>query len=200
MKPWSTSQFQVCLNRLNDGDPTARVEIIERCLPRVRAICSKMLRSFPALRGKESTQDIFQDTYFRIYRMLEDLEIKTAKDFLQLCAYHIRFTLLDLIKRYRFELECRKELLDTDESNSFLITCSDSNEYEISNLDKWTHFHEAIDQLPTIESTVIGLFWYGGFSQKEVAEILEMSMATVKRVWQLARVNLCSQLGNDLPN
>jgi RNA polymerase sigma-70 factor (ECF subfamily) len=54
-------------------------------------------------------------------------------------------------------------------------------------LEAWGAFHEAIDTLPADEREVFQLVWYGGLQQKDVAELLDISVPTVQRRWYKAR-------------
>jgi RNA polymerase sigma-70 factor (ECF subfamily) len=44
---------------------------------------------------------------------------------------------------------------------------------------------------------VVGLLWYVGLSQVEAASVLGVSVRTVKRRWQEARIALARALGSD---
>ncbi len=43
---------------------------------------------------------------------------------------------------------------------------------------------------PEEEQEIINLIWYEGLSQEEAAKLLDISMRTVKRRWQSARMKL----------
>ncbi len=62
-------------------------------------------------------------------------------------------------------------------------------------LAQWTEIHAAIDQLPEQEREVCDLFWYQGFTQREIAETLGLSVETVKRRWRAARLRLARLVG-----
>ena len=53
-----------------------------------------------------------------------------------------------------------------------------------------------MDKLPDEQRDVVGLLWYGGLSQPEAAEVLGISLATVKRRWQAARMALYEVLND----
>ena len=59
---------------------------------------------------------------------------------------------------------------------------------------KDTELYEAIKQLPTKCRSVIYLFYYEGYSTKEIAEILRMKEATVRTRLVRARKLLKEQL------
>ncbi len=62
----------------------------------------------------------------------------------------------------------------------------------------------ALGELPDEQSTVIGLAYFGGFTQSEIAEMLEVPLGTVKGRMRLGlekiRVTLSGRLGIDGPS
>lgn len=61
-------------------------------------------------------------------------------------------------------------------------------------MESWTRFHEQVEALPDDEREVVALLWYEGLSQPEAAALLGVSLATVKRRWQAARLALYERL------
>jgi DNA-directed RNA polymerase specialized sigma24 family protein len=61
---------------------------------------------------------------------------------------------------------------------------------EPDDLDTWTAFHESAGSLPQEQRDVFNLLWYDGLTQPEAASVLGISLATVKRRWQEARISL----------
>jgi RNA polymerase sigma-70 factor (ECF subfamily) len=47
-----------------------------------------------------------------------------------------------------------------------------------------------VDSLPDEEREVVQLLWYEGLRQPEAAVVLGISLATLKRRWQVARLRL----------
>ncbi len=62
------------------------------------------------------------------------------------------------------------------------------------NLENWADFHEQVERLPDDQREVVNLLWYEGLSQPEAASVLGVSLATVKRRWQAARLVLYEKL------
>jgi RNA polymerase sigma factor (TIGR02999 family) len=58
--------------------------------------------------------------------------------------------------------------------------------------------HHALDELSALDSRaarVIELRYFGGLTEKEAAEVLEISIATLKRDWEAGRAWLVDRLG-----
>ena len=66
-------------------------------------------------------------------------------------------------------------------------------------LDQWTEFHEAAAGLPESQREVFDLVWYHGLSQSEVASVQHVSVRTVKKRWNAARLAIYDALGGRLP-
>jgi RNA polymerase sigma factor (sigma-70 family) len=67
-------------------------------------------------------------------------------------------------------------------------------------LERWSAFHEAVVELPVAEREVIGLTFYHGWTQMQIAELLQISDRQVRRLWKSACAQLMTRLGGDLPN
>ena len=57
-------------------------------------------------------------------------------------------------------------------------------------LDGWTILHQKIGELPPAEREVAMLLFYDGLDQEEIASVMEVSVRTVKRLWQSAKIIL----------
>ena len=57
-------------------------------------------------------------------------------------------------------------------------------------MEKWCAFHEAVERLPVEQREVVGLIYYHGWTQAEVAEHLGVSKRTVQRHWAAAMLKL----------
>src|SRR5262245_56452075 len=55
---------------------------------------------------------------------------------------------------------------------------------------RWSEFHEAVARLPDELRAVFDLLWYQGLRQAETAELLRVSVPTVKLRWMKARLQV----------
>src|SRR5438105_3465174 len=97
----SSTELQVILNRLNSGEVQARDELIARAYERLRRLAAKMLQSYPAVRDRQSSQDVLHDAYPRLRRALEAVPPTTVAEFFPLAALQIRRELLDAARTLR---------------------------------------------------------------------------------------------------
>jgi RNA polymerase sigma factor (sigma-70 family) len=58
----------------------------------------------------------------------------------------------------------------------------------------WQAFHEGVERLPEGEREVVDLLWFQELSQQQVAQLLGVSVGTVKQRWRNARINIQREL------
>lgn len=197
----TNSELDGLIARLNRGDPLARELLIERSCERLQRLTSRLLDDFPSVRRWESTDDVFQRFVLNLYRSLSEVRPQNGRAFLGLAAVQIRRKLIDLSRHYRLENKAYKwnerignsELGDAGSVESVAqLTAGPAT------LQRWTEFHQLVDELPPEEREIMGLLYYQGLSQSEAAEILQVSERTVKRRWREARLKLHQLLGDSL--
>ena len=100
MPEGSTTQLQVCLDRLNGGDPAARDALIARSCERLRRLTRKMLRDYQRLKSWQETDDVFQSALMRLLHALQAMPPTSVEEFFRLASRQIRRQLLDLVRHY----------------------------------------------------------------------------------------------------
>ena len=63
--------------------------------------------------------------------------------------------------------------------------------------------HEALERLAGLDprkSQIVELKFFGGLTTKEIAEQLQLSVATIDREWSFSRAWLRNALAGDLPS
>jgi RNA polymerase sigma-70 factor (ECF subfamily) len=121
-----------------------------------------------------------------------------VRDFLGLAAEQMRRELLDLARRYRARRACGpSHAPDLGGGGPGPAAPGPSAPAEDPDeLDRWCAFHEAVGGLPVAQREVVGLIYYHGWTQAEVAEHLSMSRRTVQRHWSAAMLKLHALLKN----
>jgi RNA polymerase sigma-70 factor (ECF subfamily) len=148
-----------------------------------------MLRGFPGVKRFADTDDILQNALLRLLRSLEATRPESTRDFFNLAAVQIRRELLDLARKFRG----RAGPLPGDD------VAAETTDGLDMDLDSWTAFHEAADKLPVEEREVISLKFYHGWTQPQIAEVLNVDERTVRRRWRSACAKLTEVLGGKLP-
>jgi RNA polymerase sigma-70 factor (ECF subfamily) len=185
-----TTQLRRWVARIRAGDLSAREEMLRATYARLERLARKMLRRFPTVGRCEQTGDLLHNAVPRLLRALRDVEPTSVRDFFGLAAEQMRRELLDLARHYQTrrmeELRCTA---DPERSSLALPDPPDMAE-DPEELEKWCAFHEAVGRLPVEEREVVGLIYYHGWTQAEVAEHLHMSKRSVQRHWSAAMFKL----------
>jgi RNA polymerase sigma-70 factor (ECF subfamily) len=194
----NTVQLQRWLARLRAGDASARDELLRAVGARLERLAHKMLRRFGNVRRWADTDDVLQNSLLRLLRTLEKVDPPSMRDFYNLAAGLMRSELLDLARH--FARAKRREAAAPGQpapdasgpAPDPAAPAEDSDE-----LERWTQFHEACAALPVEEREVVGLIYYHGWEQADVAELFGVSVRTVRRRWQEALVKLQGLLGEE---
>lgn len=191
-----TTKLNGWLAEMRKGDVTARNEVIAHACDRLRTLTRRMLRGFKRVRRWAETDDVLQNALMRLHRALAEVRPETPRQFYALAAQQIRRELLDLA-RQQYGPEGIGTNHDTDSGIAAEKHPAESDEPHT--LDGWTRFHERVERLPDDQREVFGLLWYEGLTQPEAATVLGVSLKTVKRRWQEARLFLFEAMRGEPP-
>jgi RNA polymerase sigma-70 factor (ECF subfamily) len=184
---------QVLIDRLREGDDSAREALLVRAFDRLRRLARKMLKGYPGVGRWEQTDDVLQNAVIRLDRALRSVAPPTAKDFFRLAALGIRRELLDLARRYG-----GPEGIGAHHSSQEGVELSETA-HDPGRLAEWTEFHQQVEALPDSDREMFDLLWYQGMNQADAAAALGVCERTVSRRWLTARLRLCDALGGELP-
>jgi RNA polymerase sigma factor (sigma-70 family) len=195
----TTARLESWLVRIREGDNTAFDEVLRHFEKRLYALTSKMLKGFPEVAAREQTGDVFHNAFQQLEAALkatiagnaDRAEPKTfhTADFLRLVAFKLRQELLDLATRYR-----RRPTVSLPGTDPAASASWDPEEFA-----HWSEFHETAARLPEKLREVFDLLYYGGLTKAEAAEMLDISVKTVRKRWQEACLWIADILGDRLP-
>lgn len=193
------------IDRLGQGDPRAREQLINVACDRLLKLTRKMLRDSPRIGRWEQTDDVFQNAALRLHRALSDVKPPTVRDFFRLAATQVRRELIDLARHHYGPLGgganqvSRGRSNDNSESHVSSDVHGADQTHDPDRLAQWTEFHRQIELLPDEEREVFELLWYQELTQAQAAGILGVSERTVKRRWLAGRLKLSEALQGGLP-
>lgn len=195
MPKGSDTELQGLIDLANRGDREARSRLLDHACDRLLTLTKTMFAGFPSLRRWEQTDDVFVNSMMRLHRALESVQPESVRHFLNLAATQIRRELLDLKKHYY-----GKEGLGANHHTDYQPADAQGGSLsrtatEPEDLSMWSVFHEKVDELPEELRETFNLIYYEGLSQEESASVLGLSVSTVKRRWQEARIKLHDELG-----
>jgi RNA polymerase sigma factor (sigma-70 family) len=189
--------LQSLLAGLSVGDADARNEIIEHACERLRRLTQRMLREYTKVKRWEQTDDVLQNAMLRLHRSLVQVKPESPRQFYGLAATQIRRELIDLA-RHHYSDKGVGSNHETDRQDG-KPRAEKAVSVEPENLEDWTRFHEVVDDLPDDQREVFSLLWYEGMNQPEACSVLDVSLKTVKRRWQAARLAIHSAMTDDQP-
>jgi RNA polymerase sigma factor (sigma-70 family) len=192
--PLCTTRLQHWARRIRAGDRAAPDELLRAAGSRLEALARKMLRRFPSLRRWEETADVFQNAIVRLLRALHQVEPGSVRDFFGLAAEQMRRELLDLARHHNGPGRHGAQHASQDGNPDGPAFEPADQPAEADDLERWEAFHEAVANLPAEEREVVGLVYYHGWTQVEVADLLQITERTVRRRWQAACLKLSAAL------
>jgi RNA polymerase sigma-70 factor (ECF subfamily) len=204
MRQHLTAELQLCLERLQAGDASARAALLNAACERLQRLAHAMLKDYRRLRRWEETDDVLQPALLRLHRALQEITPPSLRDFYRLAALQIRRELIDLARHYfgpqgwgaRHETRGGNE--DSPGAGPVASEPMDAA-HGPPQLLAWSEFHDQVQNLPLPEQEVFELVWYQGLTHAEAAALLEVSPKTVQRRWHGACRKLYAALGGELP-
>jgi RNA polymerase sigma-70 factor (ECF subfamily) len=161
---------------------------------------------FPRIQRWIDSEDVLQNALLRMIRSLKDVRPNSMREFYGLAAMQMRRELLDLTKSLygpQGEGANHDSVLQKDGSELVRVEPTAPSDDEVQ-LEKWCQFHEHVEKLPIEEREVVGLIFYHGWSQTQVAELFSVSVRTVQRWWQSGisrlREGLSDGSGSSIPS
>lgn len=196
---FTTMQLHGLVDRWRAGDRDAADELCRQVASRLEHLARKLIGRFPNVRPLADTGDVLQMALLRLLRSLTELRPESTRDFYNLAAIHLRRELLDLTRRVtaRPDLRRRDRRAGDDSGDELGQVAEPAGDR--GDLDRWCRFHEAVETLPAREREVVGLAFYHGWTQPQMAELFHVDERTVRRWWRGACAQLHETLGGEVP-
>lgn len=186
-----TQKLQKWLELARTGNVDIRHEIIDHVGERLRLLTRRMMKSYPKVNLWSESDDVLQNALIRLHRSLAEIKPETPRQFYGLATTQIRRELIDLARHF-YGAEGIGSNLDASGVGVERLAFAEQDEPET--LEAWARYHQQVEQLPDDQKEVVNLLWYEGMSQPDAASVLGISLATVKRRWQAARLTLFENL------
>ena len=174
------------LSELRQGNAAAKDRLLSRVYPELRQIAARYLRAERPNHTLE-TSGLIGETYLRLFGSAEP-DWKNRAHFFAAVAREMRHILVDHARarnaQERPDAQLHISLSDID------VAAGQPDE-DLMALDEALSRLEAIDSRA---SRVGELRYFGGLTETEAAEALEISISTLKRDWIFARAWLFDQL------
>ena len=174
------------LGRWRSGDQDAASQLMELVYAELHRIAAREMRRE---RGEHTLQTtaVLHEAYLRICRS-EPVDWKDRAHFYAVAAQQFRRVLVDHARRKHSE----KRGGDVVKLSLF-----ESDGAALAIDDRVLAVNEALTRLEALDpraAKVVELRFFGGLSEAEAAEALDISVATLKRDWDFAKTWLTGQL------
>src|SRR5262245_24306361 len=196
---FQTTQLNGLLDRMKAGDEAAIEELLHQVSDRLERLTRKMLQSFPRVHRWEDTSDVLQNVLMRLIRAMREVQPGSVRDFFGLAAMQIRRELIDLARHHYGPHGLGAHHIShqaADWPSESEVHPPDRTD-PAAELAKWSEFHQEVEKLPVAEREVVSLIFYHGWTQAEVADLLQVTVRTVQRRWQRAMMTLHSVLRDE---
>jgi RNA polymerase sigma factor (sigma-70 family) len=194
----TTVAIQRCIDALQGdkgAEPLIR-DLLERAVQRLRLLCASMLqRSYPRLAQPPlnlETDELLDGVVGGLIAALQKVQPQTVRQFFALANQHMRWQLNDLARL----LDNRPSLIAFSESGA--LAPPDSSDSCLSQDAR--RMLVAIEGLPTEDREVFELVRIQGLSNTETADVVGVSVKTVQRRLNRARLLLAQQLADLHPD
>jgi RNA polymerase sigma-70 factor (ECF subfamily) len=183
------------LERMRAGDFSARDELLRKIGGRLERLAKRMLKAFPNVAPWIESGDVLNGAVMRLLRSLETVQPTSVRHFYALAGLQMQRELLDLARRFaaeykaRFRISTEADDSSIDPGHEPIAEQEDPEQFE-----QWCRFHEEVEKLPAEEREVVGLIFYQGWKQAEVAQLFQVTERTVRRRWESAMLKLRDSL------
>ena len=182
-RPWGDGQLERLLLQVAGGDEQAFAELYRRVAPAVFGLVGKVVRN-PA-QAEEVTQEVFVELWRGAGRF--DPGRGTARSWIMTCAHRRAVDRVRSAERAarRDELAGRR-----DQGRPY-----DEVAERVETGLEHEHVRRSLDALTELQREALVLAYYGGHTQREIAELLGVPVGTVKTRLRDGLIRLRDHLG-----
>jgi RNA polymerase sigma factor (TIGR02999 family) len=168
------------------GKPGAANRLMEVVYGELHQIAARQMRRE---RGEHTLQAtaLVHETYLRLFGS-EPIDWQNRAHFFAVAAQQLRRVLVD---------HARRGQSDKRGGGQIRFSLNEKDGPAVYRDDRLLEIDQALARLESLDeraAKVVELRYFGGLSEKEAAEALGVSVATLKRDWEFARTWLASQL------
>jgi len=171
---------------------TAHEELLRSVASQLERLARKMLRRFPGVQHCVQTDEVLQNSLLRLLRALREVQPTSMRDFFGLAAVQMRRELIDLARHFE-SLSQTTNLFDLPTitgSASPPLWNPGADSVAQQDLERWSSFHQEVENLPVEEREVVSLIFYHGWKHQDIADRFDVCVQTVQRRWQRAMIEL----------
>ena len=184
--PASPSEVTRLVSRWSGGDPTALQQLTPLVYDELRRLAHRYMSHARPDHTLQTTA-LVNEAYLRFARQT-DPNLSSRAHFFAVAARAMRQILINYATSYNAQKRGGAGIkIDLDEA----ALVSDTQSKEIVEL------HEALERLGKLDprkAHIVELKYFGGLKEDEIADVLNISMTTVRREWRFAKAWLHDDL------
>lgn len=174
-------------------------ELITRLLKmdyRLKRAIRKSLDMNVKLKRWVTEDDLKQDILLRMVRACREVQIQDNSHFTHLVLLQLRRSIIDFHRKlfgpngWAINLKSDPKATKINKATQEDLARSLAIVGIPVSAEDWIDFHESVELLAENEKIVFEMFFYGGYNEVEVANELECSTRTVRRLWKSSREKL----------
>jgi RNA polymerase sigma factor (TIGR02999 family) len=188
--PEPTMDITGILQGVQAGDDRALASLMPLVYNELRAIARGLLQREHAGHTLQATA-LVNEAYLKLVN-IDEPDFKGRAHFFAIAAQVMRRILIDHARTARAEKRPPR---------SARAELTDSVAWAANRADELLVLDEALERLAALDSRqarVVEMRFFGGLEREEIAEVLGVSLGTVKRDWTLARAWLEREMRNSL--
>lgn len=181
-----STEVTALLSALRAGDARAKDELVTRVYPELRRIAAHYMRQERPGHTLRTT-GLVNEVYLRLFGKTA-IDWQNRAHFFAAVAREMRHILVD----YARARNAKKR-----PDGNVLVSLSDVDVAEAGREEDLVALDEALSRLEQVDpraSRVVELRFFTGLSERETAEVMEISISTMKRDWSFAKAWLFDQL------
>jgi RNA polymerase sigma factor (TIGR02999 family) len=187
-----TTEVTDLLRAWNDGDGAALDRLSSMVYPELRRMARRYMRN-ERVGNTFQTTALVNEMYLRLVDV-KDVDWKQRAQFFAMCAQMMRRILVDAARArgsYKrggaaIKVNVNDVPVVSPERDAFLLALDD--------------VLETFARLSPRQAKLVELRYFGGLSEEETAEVLKISLRTVRRDWVFAKAWLTRELSDQRPH
>ena len=189
----NTHDLLFWVTELTLGRPDAAEPVFRKVLARVEKMARHAFKKYPRVGRFVDADDVVQGALVRLLRAMRAVRPESTRHFYALTNELIRRELLDLTKHYTSGRgPGDRQFVPVGDGEGEHAPADPGTE----DLDRLAAFHEAVAGLPVEQRETIGLTYYHGWTQSEIAHLFNVNVRTVQR-WYADGVAALRQRAGD---
>lgn len=169
LEPLNNQDIEGLVNRLKAGDQAAFTEMYDRYCGALNGVIVRIVRD------EEASQDVLQDSFVKVWKNIQSYDSSKGSFFTWMLNV-ARNTSIDSLRKLKREGKSENQNWEND-VNVIGTVQQNINTIGLTKL---------VEKLPMEQRLMIEYQYFGGYTQQEVADELEMPLGTVKTRTRLA--------------